>query len=160
MRPVSFIEPIRYDPLLLISEPDLSGRLKEMSWLERCAFAELMSGNLKTRVFYAVAQQRQAVSIAQPTDEGLVPRLIDMEGAAAAAALRQSGRIRITLDGLTISLSIGEAECDALALFDEKRTIGEIQRESGVAPFRRIFSILNALNTAFLCMPAPWRLSG
>ncbi len=86
MRPVSFIEPIRYDPLLLISEPDLSGRLKEMSWLERCAFAELMSGNLKTHVFYAVAQQRQAVSIAQPTDEGLVPRLIDMEGAAAAAS--------------------------------------------------------------------------
>ncbi len=160
MKPVAFIEPIRYDPLALIGDPDLVARLESMSWLDRCAFAELMSGNLKTHVFYANRQAGPKAPTATLSDDGLVPRLVGMNGEKAAESLRRSGRIQTRFDGLTIAIPVNEAECDALALFDDRRTVGEIQREADRDAFRRIFAILNATNSAFLCMPADWRLSG
>jgi SAM-dependent methyltransferase len=150
MRPVAFIEPIRYDPLLFIDAPALAERLRGLSWLDRCAFAELLTGNLKTHVFYAVKQSNISNSVASIDDDSLAPVLLGMEGPEAARSLRISGRIETGFDGLKLSIPVGAAECDALALIDGRRSAGAIRKSIDPAALQRVFSILNAINSGFL----------
>lgn len=153
LRPVAFIEPIRYDPLLFGGPPELQERLATLSWLERCAFAELMAGNLKTHVLYAVGKTRTESTVAEIGDGELAPVLIDMDGPAAAAKLRESGQMRVDLEGLRLGIPVDEASCAALALIDGTRTVAEIRDAVGADALDRIFSLLNGLNTAFLRLP-------
>jgi SAM-dependent methyltransferase len=150
IRPVAFIEPIRYDPLLFIDAPDLAERLRGLSWLDRCAFAEQLTGNLKTHVFYVVKQSNETNTVASIDDDYMVPVLFGMDGADAAKSLRDSGRIQTNFDGLKLSIPVSAAECDALALIDGRRTAGVIRRTVDPAALHRIFSVLNAINSGFL----------
>ncbi len=149
LRPVAFIEPIRYDPLLFIDAPVLAERLRALSWLDRCAFAELLTGNLKTHVFYVVKQANRSETVAA-LDDDMTPVLLEMEGPDAAKSLRASGRIQTSFEGLKLSIPVGAGECDALALIDGTRTAGTIRKAVEPASLQRIFSILNAINSGFL----------
>ena len=150
MRLVSFIEPIRYDPLLFARTPALAEKLNALSWLERCAFAEQLTGNLKTHVFYVVKQGNPSATVAALTDDDLTPVLLGLSGPDAAAALRRSGQIKADFDGLKLAIPVGPAECDALALIDGVRTAGTIRQSADPEAFQRIYSVLNAINRAFL----------
>ena len=150
MRLVSFIEPIRYDPLLFAQTRALTEKLAALSWLDRCAFAELLTGNLKTHVFYVVKQSNLSATVAPLADDDLTPVLLGLSGPDAAAALRRSGQIKTDFDGLKLAIPVGPAECDALALIDGVRTAGTIRKTADPEAFQRIYSVLNAINTAFL----------
>jgi SAM-dependent methyltransferase len=161
LRIVSFIEPIRYDPAAFISDPDLMGQIDRLSAIERCAAAELVSGNLKTHIFYAVKSGNSSQTVAATDNENLRPILIGLEPKTAPAALRASGRLSVELDGLKLGFPITNKEIDILALMDGQTTIGAIRLAvaGGSRPidqdefhqiFEHLFMVLNGLNLAFL----------
>ncbi len=128
LRIVSFIEPIRYDPAAFISDPGLVGKIDRLSWIDRCAVAELLTGNLKTHVFYVVKSSNQSRTVASTNDEDLRPVLIGLDSATAPAALQSKGHLAVELDGLKLSIPISGPAIDLLALMDGQRTIGAIRQ--------------------------------
>ncbi len=161
LRIVSFIEPVRYDPLAYIDDASLADRVATLSWIDRCAFAELLTGNLKAHVFYAVRTSNRSDTIARPDDGNAVPVPV---GFGPAGSTRRSGTLRVDLDGLKLSYSFSELEWSILARIDGRRTIEAIlgdttadgglpDRKKADAAFERVFGILNGLNLAFLRRP-------
>ena len=66
LRLVTFIDPLRYDPTIHLGDERLVERLRAMPLLQRCAFAELLCGNMKTHVFYAVHADNGHATVAVP----------------------------------------------------------------------------------------------
>ena len=161
LRIVSFIEPIRYDPTAFVGDPALAEKIDRLSWIDQCAIAELLTGNLKTHVFYVAKSSHQSATIASINDEDLRPVLVGLEAATATGALRTQGRLAAELDGLKLSIPLPGPAVDMLALMDGHRTIGAIRHAlaSDTHPmsegefdqnFARLFTVLNGLNLGFL----------
>jgi SAM-dependent methyltransferase len=163
LRIVSFIEPLRYDPLALVREPELVKRLRALPWLERCAFAELLSGNMKTHVFYVVKAGNPADTVARADSPDVVPVPVGLEAIARGAA--QSRSIATEFDGLRLSLPLPGYAGPILAAIDARRTLAEIHdtvRAAATPPpdwpafkraFDELFAILNGMNLLFLRRP-------
>ena len=161
LRIVSFIEPIRYDPTAFIGDPALAEQIDRMSWIDQCAFAELLTGNLKTHVFYVVKSGNPAETIADATNEDLRPVLMGLDPATAPAALGAKGQLSVDFDGLKLSFPVSGRAVELLALMDGHRTIREIrQAMASHAPpmnrqeydqtFAQLYTLLNGLNLAVL----------
>jgi SAM-dependent methyltransferase len=144
---VAFIEPLRYDPLLHIRDAGLAARLRAMPWMERCAFAELLYGNHKTHVFYAVPADRAGASVARPDDADCIPVPLGIDPGAVAARAREGGSLRVELDGLKLAFPLAPEMAPVLERIDGKRTAAEIGEP---AVFAQIFAMLNGLNLMFL----------
>jgi SAM-dependent methyltransferase len=158
----AFVEPMRYDPLIQIGEGALAARLRAMRWIDRCAFAELLYGNHKTHVFYAVPAARAGRSVARADDPDAVPVPIGFDPAAMAARARDGGTLRAELDGLKLAFPLPPSAAPVLALMDGARSLGAIHeavsRDAGaaqdwrgfIAGFGRLYAVLNGLNLLFL----------
>lgn len=163
LRIVSFIEPLRYDPLALVREPALVRRLRALPWLERCAFAELLAGNIKTHVFYVVKADNPADTMARADTPEMVPVPIGLETIARGAG--RSRNIATEFDGLRLSLPLPGYAGPMLAAIDGRRTLGEIHHavraaatpppdwESFKRAFDELFALLNGMNLLFLRRP-------
>jgi SAM-dependent methyltransferase len=148
LRPVAFIEPALYDPYTFVRDPELRRRLAAMSWLDRCAFAELLSGNLRKHTVYCVPAAQKADTVARPTDEA-APLLKNIDGPTLAGAIGPDGSIKLTGDGMEMGIRLPPMAPAILRHVDGSRTIGEIRAATGAGEeeFQRQFSALyNALN--------------
>lgn len=148
LRPVAFIEPALYNPDTFVRDPELRQRLAALPWLERCAFAELLSGNLRKHTVYCVPAARKGDTVAKPTD-GAMPVLKNIDGPVLARAIEPDGSIKVSGDGMEMGIRLPPMARAILRLVDGKRTIGEIRAATGAEPenFRRQFAALyNALN--------------
>ena len=157
-----FIEPACYDPLNYLDDPELRERAAALPWIERCALAELLAGNLKCHVFYAVEAGRFDAALARPDDARAVPLLRDTTGADMAAELGpDGGRMASTLSGVRISYDISAAGAAILAHIDGTRSLGHIHVLTGgdwrafKAAFDELYGALNALNHMLIAYPAP-----
>lgn len=158
----AFIPPMHYDPLVHVRDAGLAARLKAMSWIDRCAFAELLYGNHKTHVFYAVPASRAGRTVAQPDDPGYMPVAVGFDAGALAARAREGGMLRVELDGWKLAYPLAPEFAPALALLDGEHSLGEIHealaraaaappgRAELAASFGRLFRLLNGLNLLFL----------
>ena len=163
LRIVTFIEPVRYDPLVLVREPALVQRLRALPWLERCAFAELLAGNIKTHVFYVVKADNPADTVARADAPDAVPVPVGLETVARDAVHSRS--IATVLDGLRLSLPLPGYAGPMLAAIDGRRTLAQIHdavRAAAAPPpdwpafkraFDELFAILNGMNLLFLRRP-------
>lgn len=158
---VSFIEPIRYDPLAFLDDPELMRTIGKLAWIDQCAIAEQLTGNLKTHVVYVVKSTNKQNTVATPNDGSLIPYLVGLDRGIETANLREKGNLSINLDGLKISAPLSTRDGDLLALIDGIRSIDSIledatkintstAREEFKHQFSRLFSLLNGLNLAFL----------
>jgi len=156
-----FIEPLRYDPLPLIVEEGLASRVRALSWIERCAFAELMTGSLKTHVFYVVREGDAAQAVARPGPD-MIPAPVGLDVTQVAPVLQSKGALGVDLDGAKISLPLSPLACALLARIDGERTIAAIQADLARMPmspdraamdeaFDQLFAAFNGLNVLFLC---------
>ncbi len=148
LRPVAFIEPALYNPDTFVRDSELRQRLAGLSWLDRCAFAELLSGNLRKHTVYCVPATHKADTVAKPTDQA-APVLKNIDGPTLAGAIEPDGSIKVSGDGMEMGIRLPPLARNILQLADGKRTIGEIRAATGGAPenFRRQFAALyNALN--------------
>ncbi|MFP6744739.1 MAG: class I SAM-dependent methyltransferase [Alphaproteobacteria bacterium] len=157
-----FLEPACYDPLNYLDDPELRTRAAALPWIERCALAELLAGNLKRHVFYAVEAGRGEVALARPDSAEAVPLLRDTTGDEMAAQLGPGGgRMAATLSGVRIGYDISAAGVAILAHIDGKRSLGDLHAlvagdwAEFKASFDDLYSALNSLNHMLVTYPAP-----
>ena len=123
-------------------------RLASLSWLDRCAFAELLSGNLRKHTVYCVPAAQKADTVARPSDEA-APVLKNIDGPTLAGAIAPDGGIKVTGDGMEMGIRLPPMAPAILRQVDGKRSIAEIRAAIGAGEedFRRQFAALyNALN--------------
>ena len=165
MRIAAFIEPARYDPRRYMGGGEIAERLDKLTWIERCAFAELLAGNMKTHVFYAVKQTNQAETVARIDSGAVIPVPVGLDAAALSRAASAGGRLTIDYDGIKFTFALPRLAAAMLPRIDGERTLAEIHADiaGGAATkpdwaefareFGELFAALNGLNFLFLRRP-------
>src|SRR5690606_636923 len=125
----SFIEPLRYDPSLYLTDPALAKRAASLPVLEQAALAERLAGNMKLHIAY---RSCESSTVAQPAPEA-IPLFIEWEAATIARAVQQQGAIKGAFDGLPVTLPLPRQAPAILRLIDGTRSLGAIRPESGFA---------------------------
>ncbi|MBK8909378.1 MAG: class I SAM-dependent methyltransferase [Rhodospirillales bacterium] len=124
LRITAFIEPAFYDPASYLSDAALLARVARLPWLERCAFAELLAGNMRKHVFYAVAADNP-VAPPDPRDLSAIPVLRDLEPTAPGAATTGAA-ISASVDGITIRRPFPPLGGAIVARIDGRRSLAAI----------------------------------
>ena len=166
LRLVTFIEPLRYEPRLFLRDAALLAKLDRFSWLQRCAFAALLCGNLKAHVFYAVKAANRAQTVAQPDSRDAVPVPADLDGPAMGEVARSGGVFKTEIEGIKMAFPLPKLTPAIFKHLDGNRSLAEIHdavcKETDPAPdwgkftreFGQIYGLLNGLNLLFLRRPA------
>jgi len=163
LRPAAFVEPAFYDPASYLSDPALLNPLEKASWVERCAFAELLAGNMRKHIFYAVKKQNP-VTVPDAQDLQTIPILRDMDGTAFARSFKPGSAITVTNDGSTIRLLLPSLTGALLSRIDNKRNLGEIyadlsrtrsdvDRGSFLKNFAALFDAFNGVGKMYCRSP-------
>ena len=162
LRLVTFVDPVRYDPALYLKDADLIQRIHALPALQRCAFAELLCGNMRVHVFYVVRADDGRTTVASPETQDMVPVLRGFDGRAAAREFAAGKAMSIEIDGLKLSIGLPRIASAVLARIDGQRSLGDIHRElagsTDPAPnwaefrerFTEIYTTLNGLGRMFL----------
>ncbi|HET8727751.1 MAG TPA: class I SAM-dependent methyltransferase [Alphaproteobacteria bacterium] len=149
---VTFIDPLLYDPALLIADPGVRGRIHGLDPLARAALAEELSGAIKTHIFYVKRRDEAAGAQASPDDATLKPVLRGVDAAALARTLKPGKPLAITRNGLRYVLEMPPLAGAIAARIDGERTIGDLHRDVAATQpaglsrdvFRRQFDALYA----------------
>jgi SAM-dependent methyltransferase len=164
MRIVAFIEPAFYDPASYLADPELLARLEHRPWIERCAFAELLAGNIRKHVFYVV-KQRNRVRLPDPENPEVVPILRDLDGAAFAKGFKRGAAMTASIDGIPFRRPLPPLTGSILPHVNGRRSLQEIHAgiigaspnvswETFGADFTQLFSALNGLGKMYLRCPS------
>jgi len=128
LEPVALIEPARYEPASYLEDPALLEPLKELDWLERAAFAEALTGNIKKHIVYVAKAGGGAGRIARPDRPEAIPRLARLPAAGLAHALRREGALQVELDGLSLRQQLPPLAADIVARIDGRAHLAAIHR--------------------------------
>ena len=160
LRPAAFIEPALYDPDTFIRDPDLRATLRGLSWIERCAFAELLCGNLRKHTVYCVHAAQKADTVAKP-NPAAAPVFKELDGAALAEGIGADGTVKITGDGMALNAKLPPLAPAILRAIDGQRTIAEIRAAIGGGAsdeefqrqFAALYRLFNGVNRLLLRYP-------
>jgi|TARA_R110002072_G_scaffold3759_20_gene26899 SAM-dependent methyltransferase len=158
-----FIEPLRYDPRLYLTDPDLRARAAALPLPEQAALAERLAGNMKTHTLYL---SREADSRARFLGGGSVPVLVDWQPAALARSLAKSPVLKGSFDGLSVELPLPPEAPALLSQVDGQRSFEQIyqtarrhnpniRRQAFLAVAERLVEILGGINRLLLRNPGP-----
>jgi hypothetical protein len=164
LRIASMVAPIRYDPALYLTDPELRRRIDRLSPLERAGFAELLAGNMTKHVGYAVKAANPARTVATPDSPTAVPVLREPDDPTVAAVRGappgQAVRLVAHIDGYAARLGLPARAPAMLTRIDGKAGIGGIFAQLGGgdwAAFKRefdaLYAVLNGLGKLFLRRP-------
>lgn len=164
LRIVTFIEPAFYDPASYLTDPKLLARLEHRPWIERCAFAELLAGNIRKHIFYVVKEEN-SVHLPNPANPKAVPILRDLDGAAFAKGFKPGAALTATIDGIPFRRPLPPLTGAILSHIDGRLTLGEVYgaiagKSSSISPetfgadFTALFSALNGLGKMYLRNPS------
>jgi SAM-dependent methyltransferase len=124
LRPVIFVEPVRYDAARYMPDPRLRERVAALPPPEQAALAEAMAGNMGIHVLYAA---RAADPPAPPRwdnpDAVPVLREVTPEQMARAAA---AGVLRVTFDGIAVVLPVPRLAPAILRRVDGRTSLGAL----------------------------------
>lgn len=165
LRVTAFIEPALYDPASYLTDPQILARLGRLPWLDRCAFAENLAGNLRKHVFYAIKAANPGPCVADAADEALVPVWREAADAALGRAIRPGGALTANRDGVALRFPLPPLAGAILARIDGRRPIAAIRAEVMAAnpglseaafsgQFAQAFAALNGIGKLFLRRPA------
>ena len=126
LRFVTFIEPMRYEPAVYLNDFDLLGVLAALPPIERAAFAELLTGNMKQHIVYAVRSENQRATLAIPDSPDAIPILRDHDGATLAQTMPEGAPMTLYLDGIRLSLPLPVSARTMIAQIDGKRSLADI----------------------------------
>lgn len=155
------VEPLRYDPDAVLTDPRLRERTALLDPVGRAALAEAAAGNMGIHIAYCV-RKGEAPPAAPWEDPAAVPVLRELEGAKLAAQIRGDGVLRIGFDGLTVPLALPRLAQAILARVDGQRPIGAIadelaangvSREAFARDFASLARALEGVNRLLLAAP-------
>ncbi|CAO3415936.1 class I SAM-dependent methyltransferase [Azospirillum doebereinerae] len=122
----ALIDPARYDPATWIKDPRLLKRLESLSWLERAAWTEQVTGGMTKHVAYLLRPADLDGAVARPDGPDIVPVLRDLDGPALAKSLPPGGSLEVELLGSLIPIPLPRLAGPILARADGKATLGDI----------------------------------
>ncbi len=161
LEPVCWVEPVRYDPMLLLPDPRLRARAELLDPLARAALAEALAGNISVHVVYCV-RSGQLPACADPMDPVVVPTTREGSGADIARFIQADGTLTMVLDGLRLPQPVPPMAAAILGLIDGRRSVGEIEaallargasREVFAREWRTTFASFEHANRLFLLAP-------
>lgn len=161
LRLVSLIEPMRYDPDVLLPDPRLRARAALLDPIARAALAEALSGQMSTHVAYCV-RANDTPAAPDPLAPGAVPLIREMTPADLARTLRPDGSAVFVIDGRRVPVALPPQAGAILPLLDGLRTVEDIEavlaaRAMPRPVFRRAWAAcwdrLSALNRVLLAAP-------
>lgn len=152
-----------YDPARLVKSPALLKNLQDLDWLQRAAFAELLAGNLKKHVFYAVRADNPVLPAA-PDDPAVIPVLLDLTPAEAAKHIPAGGTITRPRNGLQFSYAVPRLAKAIVERCDGKTSLSDIHQDirqlrsdldwdNFKQQFDALFDTLQAINRMVLRFP-------
>jgi SAM-dependent methyltransferase len=159
------IEPWRYDPASYLSDGALLKRVSAHDRLQRAHMAELLAGNLKVHICYAVERGRAAVAVAAPDDPDMIPVLRGGDGAALARNTKPGGALTVRADGVEARFALPRRAGPILARIDGRRSLRAIHADLAAAEggrlewatfredFARLHAAFNGVNRLFLMRP-------
>ncbi len=159
LRLTGWIEPLRYRPEAFVADAALRARLATLSPLDRAAFAELWSGNMRRHVFYAVRTDNPAAVPPAPDNSEAVPVPHQIDVAQLSGAVAAGQAMKVDFDGLAVRVALPPLAGAIAAEIDGHRTTGEIARRIGGDPasfrtaFGALYDALNGMNRLFLQIP-------
>ena len=156
-----WMEPMRYDPAIYLTDAKLRQRLSGLSLVERAALAEAVCGNISTHVVYAVRALDAPVQ-PDPANPAAVPVMREMPGEELAKHIRPDGTLPFLFDGLRVPVPLPPLAASILRLVDGVRTVGDIEQamagrastEAFARAWRGSYDALSALNRLLLAPPA------
>jgi SAM-dependent methyltransferase len=161
LRIACWIEPIRYDPAVLLPDPRLRSRLADLSPLQCAALAEALAGNMAVHIVYCVRDDAPSTR-ADPFSQDAVPICRDISGEDLARGIQPDGTLAVLLDGLRIPVALPSLAAALLRLVDGRRSLGEIEAVltgRGIAidairrAWRQVFPALERVNRLLLAAP-------
>jgi SAM-dependent methyltransferase len=156
------IEPWRYDPASYLSDGALLKRTTPLDRLQRARVAELLAGNLKVHICYAVKAGREDRAVAMPDDPDMVPVMRDASGEVMARNLKPGGVVTARADGFEARFALPRRAGPILARIDGRRTLRAIHAEMAASDdgkldwssfqgeFARLYAVFNGVNKMFL----------
>ena len=160
LQPTCWMEPMRYDPAIYLTDAKLRQRLAGLSPVARAAVAEAVCGNISTHVVYAV---RAADAPAAPdgANPAAIPVMREMPGDELAKHIRPDGTLPFLFDGLRIPVPLPPLAAPILRLVDGVRTVAAIREamagraspEAFDRAWRATYDPLSALNRLLLAAP-------
>lgn len=155
LEPAAFIEPMRYDPLLILPPGPLRERAASLPDIDRAALAEDLSGTLKTHVLYAVKSGRAAQCVASVDDPALIPVWRETDARTMAMALSRP-TLNLDLEGNKYRLPAPEGAADIARLIDGQRSLRRMAKDLGLGwrpfleRFEPLYRLLNGANLLLL----------
>ncbi|WP_431855074.1 methyltransferase [Azospirillum sp.] len=161
----ALIEPARYEPSTWVKDPRLLKRLEGLSWLERAAWAEQVSGGMTKHIAYLVRPDRLDGAVARPDGPEVVPVLRDLDGPATAKAIPPGGVLEAELAGAVVPLPLPRLAGPMLARIDGRTNLGDLHAAvatatGGALPwetfktqFDQLFAALNGVGKMLLRRP-------
>jgi len=161
MRVSCWVEPIRYDPIVMLPDAKLRARLDAMSPTERAAVAEALAGNMAVHIVYCVRATDPAGG-KDPFADDAVPVCREMPGDEMMRGIRPDGTLPVTFDGLRVPIALPPLASAILPLIDGIKNIaqiGETLAQRGVRQdvfakaWRETFVALRRINRVLLAAP-------
>ena len=162
LRVTALMEPMRYDPAVLLPDPRLRARIAALDPVGRAALAEALAGNMSTHVLYCV-RENDAPPEPDPLRDDAVPIARELPADELARAIRPDGTLPFVFDRLRVPVPLPPLAAALLRLIDGRRTVGDMRaalaaRGTGPEAFNRAwattFAQLSAVNRVLLAPPA------
>jgi SAM-dependent methyltransferase len=128
LKPVGWMEPLRYDPAALLPDPRLRARIEPLDAIGRAALAESLAGNMAVHIVYCVRDDMAHVP-ADPFQPDAVPITREMTGEMLAQSIQRDGTLTVNFDGLRVPVAVPPLATAILKLVDGQRSVGEIAAE-------------------------------
>lgn len=125
LRPACWVEPLRYDPAVLLPDPKLRARLDTLDPIGRAALAEALAGNMAVHIVYCV-RSGDPDHRADPFAPGAVPVTREISGEHLAQGIQRDGTLTVNFDGLRVPVALPALAAAILRLVDGSRSVAEI----------------------------------
>jgi SAM-dependent methyltransferase len=162
LRTRCWIEPMRYDPSILLPDPNLRSRIAAMDDVGRAALAESLAGNMAVHTVYC-SRANDQYQRADHTKPNAIPVLREMAGSDLARGIRPDGTISVVFDGLRLPVPLPRLASAILPLIDGERSVGIIaevlaMRGTSSTAFAKAwtetFTSLESINHLLLSAPS------
>ncbi len=163
LRLVTLVEPLRYDPDMLLTDPRLRARTAALDPIQRAALAEAVAGNMGIHIAYCARAADPPLAAPPWEDPEAVPVLREIDGPALARSLPADGALPIGWDGLRVAVPLPRLAAAILARVDGRRSIGAIgdalaatagvSREAFARDFAALARQMERLNRMLLAAP-------
>jgi SAM-dependent methyltransferase len=156
LRVTCWVEPMRYDPAVLLPDPKLRARIASLSALDQASLAEALACNMPTHIVYCV-REGNTVALPDHRNPQAVPVARELPMAELAERIRGDGMLPWQFDALRIDVPLPPLAPAILKRIDGTRTVSQIASAFPAAGFAKawdqLYGALNALNRLLIRAP-------